>query len=68
MAWNEGAVFLRSTDKDNLVSYTEHRCWDAKRFVKMVHAAAADSDGQVEQITEEDYRNAVKLYRRHSND
>lgn len=57
--WNEGTVWLKSTDKNGGVSFTEHRCWHMEWFVQRTHRAASDAGGAVEQITRAEYREAT---------
>jgi hypothetical protein len=52
-------VWFRRTDKDGGVSHTAHRCWDAKRFVRIQHEQALKEGGKAEQITEEDFVKAT---------
>jgi hypothetical protein len=38
--WDEGTVRLRHIDKEGRTHYTEHRCWNAGRFVAETTASA----------------------------
>lgn len=58
--WDEGTVYLKSTDEKGNISHTEHRCWHMGNFVKGAHKRATEAGGKVEQITEADYRRATK--------
>ncbi len=57
--WEEGTVWLRTTDKDGGVSYGEHRCWNMSQFVALCVTRAMEQGGKCEQITEADYRAAI---------
>jgi len=60
LPWDEGTVWLKGTDKDGGVTYTEHRCWHVRNFLKGVFAAAVKNGGTMEQITEAEFQNATK--------
>lgn len=61
--WQQGDVYLKTTDKEGGVSFTEHRAWHVERFVKNCHANATKEGGQVEQISRDEFKAATQRNR-----
>lgn len=78
-AWEEGTVFARHTDENGFVTYQEHRAWNMTGFCKKAAERAEAlnielrkkskskdvGEAKFERITEDDYKKALELQRRH---
>ena len=57
---NTTTIYMRRTDKEGRLTVTEHRVWDADRFMATRHAEAVKEGGKskAEQITRGDFLKA----------
>jgi hypothetical protein len=64
VVWDEGTVQLRHTDKEGRVHYTEHRVWNAGRFIAQETANALIMGGNCIAVSRAEYEQHVAKYRR----
>lgn len=58
--WKPGIAFLRHLDKEGKSYIQEHTCWNTDLFIASQSKAAIDAGGNVQVVTEAEYRNYRK--------